>query len=109
MQDDRLGTQEIQMVFRTNKPLTGTATVATAGTRVQLSSDQPCQRVHITAYEGNTGTIVVGDVNCVAAAATMRGRPLYATQGDWFYVPNLNQLYIDATANTQKVSWYAEI
>lgn len=89
---------------------TGTAigTVTTAGTRVQLG-DNACRRCFIQAYADNTGTIVVGDVACVAAVATQRGIAFFATQGDWFNVSNTNLLYIDSTVSGEKVSIYLEV
>jgi len=85
----------------------GTATVTTAGTEVQLS-DVACKRVFITAHESNTGTIVIGGSTVVAALVGRRGRPFFATQGDWFNVSNLNLLYIDSTADGDKITFYYE-
>jgi len=84
-----------------------TATVTTAGTRVQLS-DVTCKRAFLQAHESNTGTIVVGAATCVAALVGRRGLALYSTQGDWFNVSNTNLLYIDSTANGDKVNIYYE-
>ena len=85
----------------------GAITVTTAGTRIQLP-DKPCKRVYIQADEGNTGVIVVGSSTVVAASANRRGKAFYATQGDWFEVDNFNRLYIDATADNQKIQYYYE-
>lgn len=86
----------------------GTATVTTNGTRVQLHADTDCKRVYIEAHESNTGTIVVGGSTVVAASSTRRGRILLPTQGDWFKVSNLNLLYIDSTADGDKVNFFYE-
>jgi len=86
---------------------TDTTTITTAGTAVQLPN-HACKRCFIQSYEGNAGTIAVGDSNVVAAAASLRGKALYPTQGDWFYVNNTNLLYVDSTANGDKVSIYYE-
>lgn len=87
----------------------GTRTVTTAGTRVQLSATSvPCKRVFIQSSDGNTGTVVVGAVTCVAAQATRRGYSLFPSQGAWFEVTDLNKLYIDATVNASKVNYYYE-
>lgn len=85
----------------------GTATLTTAGTAVQLSS-QACSKVFIQAHESNTGTIVVGGSTVVAALAGRRGKTLFATQGDWFYVSNMNLLYIDSTVSGDKITFYYE-
>lgn len=87
----------------------GTATVTTAGTRVQLSATSvSCKRVWVGAHESNTGTIVVGGATVVAALAGRRGLPLFPTQGDWFNVNNLNLLYVDSTADSDKVNYIYE-
>ena len=85
----------------------GTATVTTAGTEVQLTG-AICKRVFIQAHESNTGTIVVGDSNVVAALAGRRGKAMFATQGDWFLVNNLNLLYIDSTVSGDIINYYYE-
>lgn len=85
----------------------GTATVTTAGTRVQLSS-QACKRVLIQAHESNLGTIVVGGVTCVAALVGRRGTALFATQSQIFQVSNMNLLYVDSTNNGDKITFYYE-
>ncbi len=85
----------------------GTATVTTAGTRVQLPNTS-CKRVIIQAHESNTGTIIVGGSTCVAALVGRRGFALYATQSCVFYVSNLNLLYIDSTESGDKIIYYVE-
>lgn len=85
----------------------GTETVSSAGTAVQLST-QSCRKVFIQAHESNTGTIVVGSSTVVAALIGRRGKALFATQGDWFYVNNINLLYIDSTQSNDKVNYYWE-
>ena len=85
----------------------GTATVTTAGTRVQLP-DVSCKRVFIQAHESNAGTIVVGGSTVVAALSGRRGFALYSTQGEWFNVNNLSLLWIDATANNDKINYFYE-
>ena len=85
----------------------GTATVTTAGTRVQLTA-QAIKRVLIQAHEENTGTVVVGGSAVVAALSGRRGRALFATQAEAFEVSNMNLLYIDSTASGDKVIFYWE-
>ena len=86
----------------------GTATVTTAGTRVQLSAAL-CKKVFIQSHESNTGTVVVGGANVVAALVGRRGKALYPTQGDWFNVSNLNFIWIDSTVSGDKVNYYYEV
>lgn len=85
----------------------GTATVTTAGTRVQLSS-QACKKVIIQAHESNTGTVVIGGATCVANSSGRRGTAIFPTQSQAFNVTNLNLLYIDSTANGDIVHYYYE-
>lgn len=84
-----------------------TATVTTAGTRVQLPS-LAIKRVIIQAHESNTGTIVVGGSTVVAALVGRRGITLYNTQSFEFKINNLNLLYIDSTASGDKITYYYE-
>ena len=87
----------------------GTATVTTAGTRVQLSATSAaCKRVFIQAHESNTGTIVVGSITVVAALAGRSGFALFSAQGEWFNVNNLNLLYVDSTVSLDKIHYYYE-
>jgi len=87
---------------------TGTISVATAGTKVQFPSVS-CTRAFIQASETNTGVIVVGDTNVVAAVATRRGLAIYPTNGVWFNVSNLNLLYIDSVTNNDGAHYFVEV
>ena len=82
----------------------GTATVTTAGTRVQLS-DVTCSSVTIQAHESNSGTIVVGGATVVAALSGRRGAALPPTASITMSVSNLNLLYIDSTTSGDKVNY----
>jgi len=82
----------------------GTATVTTAGTRVQLSN-VACKRVEIQAHQGNSGSVVIGGSTVVAASAGRRGLQLFNTQIYPFEVDNLNDLYIDSTENGDKITY----
>lgn len=87
----------------------GTATLTNAGDEQQLSvSSVPCKRVFVQAAEGNDGVIVVGASTVVGALVGRRGKALFATQGDWFAVDNLNRLYFDGTNTGDKVHFYYE-
>jgi len=82
----------------------GEVTVVTAGVAVQLSSTSvPCKRVWIQHDEDGGGRVSVGDSN-----VTTDGRRLYYSQGDWFYVSNLNLLYINSTVSGDTVAYYYE-
>lgn len=85
----------------------GSVTVVVAGTRVQFS-DQSCKKVFVQAYDGNTGTVVIGGSTVVAAGATRRGKAFFPGQGDWFNVSNLNLLYVDALNAGDKIIYYYE-
>jgi len=82
----------------------GTATVTTAGTRVQLST-QACKRVLIQAHESNAGALTVGGSTVVGALSGRRGVTLYPTQSQLFEVTNLNKLYIDSVDNGAKINY----
>jgi hypothetical protein len=87
----------------------GTVTISVAGTAEQLSTtSKPCRRVCVTAHESNNGTVVVGNSTVVAALAGRRGRALFPTQSEWFYVANVNLLYADATQNNDKLHYFFE-
>jgi hypothetical protein len=88
----------------------GRAVVATAGTRVQVSVPSiAITSAAITALETNVGKIVIGGPTVVAAAGTRRGTPLAA--GETYsidrddQVDDLSQVWIDATANGDGVSY----
>jgi hypothetical protein len=87
----------------------GTTTISSAGTAVQLSATStPCYRVIVTAHESNTGTVLVGASDVKAALSGRKGVSLYATQSQAFNVNDLNLLWVDSTASSDKVHWYVE-
>jgi archaellum component FlaF (FlaF/FlaG flagellin family) len=84
----------------------GRQVVATAGTRVQLSSTSTlCKKVEITAFTGNTAAVVVGSSTVVAAEGTERGKILFPGDSVTIYVDNLNKIYIDARVSGEGVSY----
>lgn len=85
----------------------GTTTVSTAGTAVQLP-DQVAERIFVQAHEDNSGTIVIGDSNVVAAKANRQGLGLFGTQWQEFRVTNLNELWIDSTQDGDKINYFYE-
>lgn len=93
---------------------TGTKQVATAGTAVQLtdvaeSATGPIT-VMVQALGTNTGGVVVGDSNVVAAAGTQssptqRGILLAANDIVSFDVGDISAIWVDALNNNDGVSW----
>lgn len=86
----------------------GSGTVTTAGTAVQLPSTA-VRRVVITCSESNANGICIGGSAVVAAVGTRKGRFLYPTQSEVFYVTNLNLLYIDSVDNGAAYHYYYEV
>lgn len=82
----------------------GTITVATAGTRVQLSSDVVLvTNIKFKAPSGNTGLIAIGD----STVSMTNGYELGAGQTLEFARLVLSEIYVDAATNGDKVSWIA--
>jgi hypothetical protein len=87
----------------------GVRTVAVAGTAVLLSlTSIPCKRVWIQAMDTNTGIIAVGTSTVTITSGSIRGKYLFATQGDWFSISDLSLLYINASVAGEKVTYYYE-
>lgn len=84
----------------------GRQTVATAGTAVQLSTAATrVKSVCVTAETDNTGYIVVGGSGVVAALSTRKGTPLNAGDSVTLDIDQLSDVYIDATVNTDGVTY----
>lgn len=86
-----------------------TATVTTAGTRVQLPT-VTCKKVLIQAHESNGsltngGSVTIGGSTVVGALSGRRGVTLYATQSQMFEVTNLNKLWIDSVDDGAKINY----
>ena len=80
----------------------GQQTVATAGTRVQLTTtNTPIWSVTVKALAGNTGDIYVGGADVAAA----NGFVLAATESISLDVDNLTDVWIDAAVNGEGVSY----
>ena len=98
------GDVNVLSVAPPNTVYSGVATVTTAGTRVVLGVSQPLLAgVQIRAIAANTGTVYVG--NSVVAAAN--GYRLLAGETVFIAVDNVANVYIDASANAQLVTWIA--
>ncbi len=86
---------------------TGSQTVTTAGTRVQLSLvSVPCKKVIIQSMVTNTGNTYVGDV----AVSSTSGLIMYPGGASNFILTpsNLNLLYIDSAVNGEGCQYYYE-
>ena len=84
----------------------GRQTVATAGTRVRLStSSVACSRVVIVAETDNTNPVTVGGDTVVGALATRRGVPLSAGDSITVKTDNLNRVWLDSVTNGEGVTY----
>lgn len=92
---------------------TGKATVSSAGTAVALStSDQYYFDITVCANSANTGVVTIGPQNVVGAALTREGVSLYSNacftfipQGTNSLNGNVKELYVDSTANGDKINF----
>lgn len=85
-------------------PFTGKTTVTTAGTQVALGTSQALVLgVWIRAATANTGIIYVGDLNVDSTT----GYDLAPGESQFFPIANRATLFVDASANSQSVSYYA--
>ena len=85
--------------------MSGQTTVTTAGTEVQLNADQACNAVLIKAVTANTGIMYVGN-DGTNAVSSSTGYPLSSAESPIILeVKNLNQIYVDASVNGEKVAW----
>ena len=83
---------------------TGQTTVATSGTRVVLASSSAVNyNVVIKALAANTGTIYVGN----SSVSSSVGFTLAAGESVTIATSNLANVWLDASANSQGVSWLA--
>ena len=84
---------------------TGRKTVAASATAEKLAPATKCTSVAITAETDNTGYIVVGGVNVVAALATRQGTPLAAGESMSIPTVDLDQIWLDTTVNGDGVTY----
>lgn len=85
----------------------GSQTVTTAGTRVQLSAiSVPCKKVTVQSMFSNTGNMYLGD----STVSSSNGLVLYPGSATSFLVTpnNLNLLYIDSVVNGEGVVYFYE-
>lgn len=84
------------------KVVNGQVIVTTAGTRVALGvSTLLVNGVTIKAFADNTGIVYVGS----STVSSSNGYRLNAGESVFIAVDNLADIYVDASANTQKVSF----
>lgn len=79
----------------------GKKTVATAGTRVTLSSSTICKSVTIKALIANTGTIYIGDTSVAAS----NGFALLAGESISLDIANLTTVNLDSSVNGEGVTY----
>lgn len=85
----------------------GQTTVTTAGTAVVLGSQEVRCGVWIKAAPANTGVMYIGN-DGAGDVTSSNGFPLSASEVIEVFVTNLNQLWVDATVNGEKVAWLLE-
>jgi hypothetical protein len=92
-------------------PMASGRAVATSGTPAQFSTgSKACLSVTATALSSNTGVVVVGGADVVAAVGTRKGAALEKGQSakwtaEFDGVDDLNQLYLDAAVSGEGVSF----
>lgn len=99
-----LGSADEPMVVEVPAPATfyhGQTVVTTAGTEVVLGSAQAIHHVTVKALAGNTGLIYVGK----SAVSSTDGFELSAGEAMLIVTDNVADVYIDASADNQGVSW----
>jgi hypothetical protein len=84
--------------------MSGQTTVTTAGTEVQLNANQACKSVIIKALTSNTGIMYIGNDGANAVSSST-GYPLNKDEYVVLEVLNLNNVYVDASVNGEKVAW----
>jgi hypothetical protein len=83
----------------------GQTTVVTAGSAVRLHANLAANAaLMVKALPTNTGLMYVGQVEGDVDSAN--GLPLAASEAVIFsFVGNLNQIWVDASVNGEKVAW----
>lgn len=88
------------------KMASGRVSVASGGTPEALNStSQKCDIIYVTAFEGNTDIIVVGESDVDATEATRTGTVLFAGQTIAFPYGNVVSIYVDVEVNDEGASW----
>lgn len=79
----------------------GSVTVTTAGTRVVMGASTSIKTITIRSNVANTGIIYVGTVSVTSA----NGFQLSPSETVSLDIDNLSKVYIDASVNTQTVTY----
>lgn len=89
------------------KIVSGTVTIATAGTAQQVTATStPIPGVWVAADLGNTNPVVVGDSSVVAANGSMQGIVLTPGNNSVFIAINdLSLLYVDSQTNGDELTY----
>jgi len=105
MSQDAYFTTGIGAAF--GKIVSGTTTVTTSGTAVQLTvTSIPIPGIFLSGDIGNTGTIVVGDANVSGVSGSQQGIALEPAGNSIFVqVNNQNLLFVDSEVNGDKLIW----
>lgn len=87
--------------------VTGTKTVTTAGTAVQITSTStPCKGVWVSADLGTGAVMCVGDSSVDAVASQMQGIVVIpGNLATFIAINDLNKLWVDAQSNGAKLSY----
>lgn len=87
--------------------VSGTKTVTTAGTAVQVTATTtPIIGVFVSADAGNTNEVVVGDSSVVAANGTQQGLPLFGgNPAVWIPINDLSLLWVDSVTNGDELCY----
>ncbi len=81
----------------------GRKVVATAGTRVALTTSSTCKWVTLTALHSNTDVVMVGGTGVIAALATRAGISLTAGQATTIPVDDPSKINVDAMVSGEGV------
>jgi len=103
------GVVTIRAIEGNNSNGGGTKTVTTAGTAEKLATtDTTIKRVWIQALDTNTDAVVVGGEDVDETSASRKGVAMWASQGQWFSINNLNKVWVDVAVNGEGVNYYYE-
>lgn len=90
--------------------ISGRATVASAGTRVQLSTTSTAVlSIAVQAATDNTSAVTVGGPDVVGAIATRKGIALAAGASISLDVNDLSKVYVDAITSGDDVTYIATV
>jgi len=90
-----------------NAIVSGTKTVTTAGTAVQITATAtPCKEVWLSGDTGNSDLVVVGDSSVVAAAGTQQGIVIIpGNTSIRLQINDLSKLWVDSISNGDELCY----